>query len=439
MDAQILAQAMGNTKAAQFAGPFTQAMRAAGCTTVRRAAMWCAQLGHESVSLVYMEEIADGEAYENRADLGNTHPGDGPRFKGRGPIQITGRHNYEQVSQWAHEHGYVPSPTWFVDHPQDLGTPRYGFLGAVWYWTVARPGINAMCDAGDLEGVTRAINGGLNGLADRRARYNRCLELGERLLEGAVDTRHVDLKVPGDQVGQDTYYNCGPASAQTVIRIATSILVGENDLAHRLGTTVGGTSDISVFPDVLNSYCHGADYRFRHMPHDPPTLQERDRLWRELSASLDNGWPVIANIVAPPSNYPRAIDGPSPNYHGGTVYHYVAITGYDAPSRTVRVTDSGFTPHEYWISFDQLATLIPPKGYAYATGQHVVIGHTDKDWETMEIQSFVNRAKKFSAALALSFIDRATWENRQLLLALCAKNGIDADRVIKDALIRENT
>ncbi len=59
---------------------------------------------------------------------------------------------------------------------------RFGFLGPVWYWTVARPDINSLCDARDLEGVTRRINGGLNGIEDRRQRWERCLAMGERLL-----------------------------------------------------------------------------------------------------------------------------------------------------------------------------------------------------------------------------------------------------------------
>jgi predicted chitinase len=152
------------------------------CTTVDHIAMWMAQVGHESGGLKYMEEIADGSAYEGRPGLGNTQPGDGRRFKGRGPIQITGRRNYTKLSRWAHSRGLVPSPTFFVDQPQELASDTYGFIGVVWYWTVARPQINSLCDKNDLEGVTRAINGGLNGLDDRRNRWNRCRAMGPSLL-----------------------------------------------------------------------------------------------------------------------------------------------------------------------------------------------------------------------------------------------------------------
>lgn len=160
-----------------------EALDRSQCHNVERISQWCAQIGHESGGLRYMEEIADGSAYEGRQDLGNTQPGDGRRYKGRGPIQITGRHNYTILSQWAHTNGYVPSATYFVDNPEQLASDKYGFLGVVWYWTVARPQINAMSDRRDIEGVTRAINGGLNGLADRTARWNRCLAIGNRLLD----------------------------------------------------------------------------------------------------------------------------------------------------------------------------------------------------------------------------------------------------------------
>lgn len=155
-----------------------ESLRACECATVDRIAMWCAQIGHESGGLYYTEEIASGAAYEGRADLGNTQPGDGVRFKGRSWIQITGRSNYTRLSLWAHSKGLVPTSTYFVDHPERLAADEYAGLGAAWYWVVARPDINALADRRDLETVTRRINGGTNGLADRRERYNRALGMG---------------------------------------------------------------------------------------------------------------------------------------------------------------------------------------------------------------------------------------------------------------------
>jgi predicted chitinase len=166
--------------------PFNNAMLAADITTVNRAAMWCAQLGHESVGLKYMAEIASGAAYEGRADLGNTQRGDGVRFKGRGPIQLTGRHNYGRFSQWCYSKGYITSPDYFVRNPTALEDPHWGLLAATWYWVVARPQLNAQADRGDLVAATKSINGGTNGLADRSARYKRALTFGARLLPAGV-------------------------------------------------------------------------------------------------------------------------------------------------------------------------------------------------------------------------------------------------------------
>ncbi|MGX6513244.1 peptidoglycan DD-metalloendopeptidase family protein [Rhodococcus sp. SJ-2] len=189
MDAQSLSEAMGGSlpieRYRELLPAFTNAMIAAECTTVERAAMWCAQIGHESAGLRYMEEIASGDAYDTRTDLGNTPEvdGDGRLFKGSGPIQLTGRANFRAFSAWCHAQGWVDSPTYFEQRPQLVrDDPHWGFLAASWYWTVARPQINSLADNRNLDGVTRAINGGLNGIADRSTRYQRCLNLGTRLL-----------------------------------------------------------------------------------------------------------------------------------------------------------------------------------------------------------------------------------------------------------------
>ncbi|MBN3455087.1 C39 family peptidase [Mycobacterium sp. DSM 3803] len=164
-----------------------QSLEECQCNTVDRVAMWMAQVGHESGGLKYMEEIADGSAYQGRADLGNLQPGDGRRFKGRGPIQVTGRSNYTELSKWAHRQGKVPTPTFFVDEPEQLATDRYAFLGLVWYWTTQRP-MNDFADHADIEGGSIAVNGRnkdtgrANGIEDRIARWNRCRAMGAALL-----------------------------------------------------------------------------------------------------------------------------------------------------------------------------------------------------------------------------------------------------------------
>ncbi|PRQ10648.1 hypothetical protein C1Y63_10640 [Corynebacterium sp. 13CS0277] len=180
------------------------------------------------------------------------------------------------------------------------------------------------------------------------------------------------LDYPRDQVKQDTYYNCGPATVQTIVRAATGSLVSERVLAGELGTTVNGTDYIGLLTRVLNKHLPGAQYTTVTMPHDPPTGEEREALWKHIRASIDAGYGVGVNIVAPPRNYPRGVYGStSPRYAGGTVYHYVAAMGYrdGNEGRAVWIADSGFTPYGYWVSLDQLSTLIPPKGYTYAATQ----------------------------------------------------------------------
>jgi len=126
----------------------------------RRLAHFMAQIGHESLSLHYTEELASGEAYEGRADLGNTEPGDGVRFKGRGLIQLTGRYNYEKYAAFA---GLDTSePDW----PMLLSTPEHALKVSIWFWESRHLATKA--DRDDLLGITRRVNGGYNGLSDRQ-------------------------------------------------------------------------------------------------------------------------------------------------------------------------------------------------------------------------------------------------------------------------------
>lgn len=125
-----------------------------------RLAHFLAQLGHESDGFNAMEEYASGAAYEGRKDLGNTQPGDGKRYKGRGPIQLTGRANYRTYGR---QLGFD-----FERHPEIVAYPSVGMLVACKYWFDR--GLNAYADADDILTVTKRINGGTNGLDDRKAR-----------------------------------------------------------------------------------------------------------------------------------------------------------------------------------------------------------------------------------------------------------------------------
>ena len=139
-------------------------------TPVRLAA-FLAQIGHESGSLHHTREIwGPTEAqrrYEGRADLGNTEPGDGERYKGRGLIQCTGRTNYRAMTNALRRFG-APD---FEAEPEALEQPQWAAWTAAAWW--ATHGCNELADVSSFEALTRRINGGLNGLDDRAARWER--------------------------------------------------------------------------------------------------------------------------------------------------------------------------------------------------------------------------------------------------------------------------
>jgi putative chitinase len=116
------------SNAAKYVGAMNSAMATAGINTCARQAAFIAQCGHESGSLRYWEELASGAAYEGRKDLGNTQPGDGKRFKGRGPIQLTGRANYKKAGDALGMN--------LVANPTIVATTDVGFKTTLWFWYV---------------------------------------------------------------------------------------------------------------------------------------------------------------------------------------------------------------------------------------------------------------------------------------------------------------
>lgn len=132
--------------------------------TALRQSAFLAQIAHESGSLRYTLEIADGSAYEGRKDLGNTHVGDGKRFKGRGLIQLTGRTNYEKC-------GFALGRNLIAD-PDYLETPMGASRSATWFWE--SKGLNELADKESFGAITKIINGGYNGLDDRIRYYIKC-------------------------------------------------------------------------------------------------------------------------------------------------------------------------------------------------------------------------------------------------------------------------
>jgi putative chitinase len=135
--------------------------------TPLRVAHFLAQVAHESGELRYLRELWGPTSaqlgYEGRADLGNTEAGDGAKFKGRGLIQITGRANYAKVSQ-----ALYGDAQHLLDTPELLETKEAACLSAGWFWDAHH--LNGLADQDQLEAITRRINGGTNGFADR-AKY----------------------------------------------------------------------------------------------------------------------------------------------------------------------------------------------------------------------------------------------------------------------------
>ena len=166
----VLMPLSSQDQANTFAAPLVTSMNANQIDTTLRQAHFFAQLGHESGSLRFTSELASGAAYEGRVDLGNTQPGDGPRFKGRGLIQITGRTNY---TNYGNDRGqdYItdPNPNLLATDP-DIAADCSG-----WFWATRH--LNELADQDDLLTITKRINGGTNGLDDRarRLKLAKCL------------------------------------------------------------------------------------------------------------------------------------------------------------------------------------------------------------------------------------------------------------------------
>lgn len=159
--------------------------------TLGRCSAFLAQIAHESGGFNYVRELASGKAYDTgslAARLGNTPEadGDGQRYKGRGLIQITGRRNYENCA------AALDLP--LLDQPEFLEEPLHACRSAGWFWTagarlnlskraqmhfqatglsVEGLDLNEVADMGDFEGITLAINGGLNGQGERLALFRR--------------------------------------------------------------------------------------------------------------------------------------------------------------------------------------------------------------------------------------------------------------------------
>ncbi|MBS4081350.1 glycoside hydrolase family 19 protein [Pseudomonas rustica] len=167
--AQQLLQILPNarTQAGVFVPALNTAMQRYQIVGSNRVAAFIAQVGHESGQLRWVREIwgptAAQAKYEGRADLGNTVAGDGSKYRGRGLIQITGRANYAACGE--------ALGIDLINQPELLELPQHAAMSAAWFWK--QKGLNDLADRDQFNTITRRINGGLNGLADRLALWEK--------------------------------------------------------------------------------------------------------------------------------------------------------------------------------------------------------------------------------------------------------------------------
>jgi predicted chitinase len=156
-----------------FMNDLNMLVRVADMTSLNQRRHLISQTCHETGRYRWMKEIASGEAYEGRTDLGNTQPGDGKLYKGGGVIQLTGRYNYQRFSTWLERNGMRD------DMVMELGAnyvaDAYPFLSAICW--IQENKWDEVCKSEDVYQVTRVLNGGYNGLEDRIKYYNKACKV----------------------------------------------------------------------------------------------------------------------------------------------------------------------------------------------------------------------------------------------------------------------
>lgn len=147
--------------------------------TPLRVSNFLAQCLHESGNFKYTKELADGKAYEGRSDMGNTHPGDGPLFKGRGFLQLTWRPNYTSYGK------YIGQDLITGNNADKVSLPELASDSAGWFWEVYKRdkdghSLNYYADLNNFFRITYSINGGFNGVDDRFRKLKKCFELFDK-------------------------------------------------------------------------------------------------------------------------------------------------------------------------------------------------------------------------------------------------------------------
>lgn len=179
-------------------------------STPDRIAHFMSQCGHESGLGMFTKELASGAAYEGRVDLGNVNPGDGPRYKGAGYIQLTGRANYLRFANHIGDAAVMQGV--------DYVATKYPWSSAGFWWDAA--GMNQLVDSGaTVRQVTRRVNGGYNGLEDRQALYQRWIsqnkEADEPVLNEEIANNIIEGYLKPAYAAHDASYEAALAAGDT--------------------------------------------------------------------------------------------------------------------------------------------------------------------------------------------------------------------------------
>ncbi len=234
-------------------------MNAAGITDPKERAAFMAQMHHESTGFRDMEELASGNAYEFRKELGNTEPGDGARYKGRGFVQLTGRANYRDMG--------AKLGLDLESNPDLAKDPTIAAKIATQFWNdrsrASKFGggkISELARAGNIDGVTQGINGGMNHAARRRSLYAQYLEAQGAAGIPTVPTRAAvtvstptmkpvavpmgvpDRIPPAQEIAIPTQVNTPKdRPAAVVLREPIGQDVGDRNIAHIVSGGLGGS------------------------------------------------------------------------------------------------------------------------------------------------------------------------------------------------------
>ena len=262
--------------------------------TVPRIRHFLSQTAHESGGLRWMEEIASGSAYEGRRDLGNTSPGDGRKYKGAGVIQLTGRHNYQKFADFIKDQKVMQGHSYVAQ--------VYPFTSAGFWWK--NNNMNALCDRGaTVREVTKRVNGGYNGLADRQRYYDKACQVIKQLPSTPLHTEELAAK---PETGKAATESSDQVSKVEVVREMPKILTPKDVNWSDMSTHL--TPHFTLGENLRNDP--------RRIPHDTTLQNNILTIMRELEKiRTDYGKPIIITSGYRPEQINRAVGGVSNSQH----------------------------------------------------------------------------------------------------------------------------